>query len=273
MTRKQIVLIIAVNALISALISIAVATLVNGPELVTSRLLGRPISSPAEATPGGPEPSPAAGSQEAEALPTSSAVYHTVESGDTLLALALRYEVTAEDIATANGLDNPDAIQEGMILLIPIGGIPEPSATPPPMPTSPSTPTMPFEPPSVQTAEAAGTVLPSRTPLATATLPQVEISQIVEPGDAEQEGVVLTNVGAGLADLGDWTLSDGGANQYVFARLTLWPEGSITVYSRAGVDSADSLYWGKGDAIWSPGKTATLKDAEGNTVATYTLEP
>ncbi len=271
MTRKQIVIIIAVNALISALISIAVAMVVSGPEMVASRILGRETS-PASALPGAPGPSPAAGSQEAEARPSPSAVYHTVESGDTLLALALRYGVTAEDIATANGLDNPDAIQEGMNLLIPIGGIPEPSTTPPPVPTSSSTPAMPFEPPSVQTAEAAGTVLPGRTPLATATQPQVEITQIIEPGNPEQEGVILTNVGAGLADLGDWTLSDGGDNPYVFARLTLWPGGSITVYSRAGEDSADSLFWGRLDAVWSFGSTATLKDAEGSTVATYTVE-
>lgn len=274
MTRKQIAIIVAVNAAISMLISLGVVVLVVGPAQVASRLQGQsadglPVDPGDQSSPG-----PSAGTQVAAAVETPAHVIHVVKSGDTILALALRYGVSADDITTANGLENPDAIQEGMELLIPVGGLPEASATPPPIPTPSSTATMPFEPPSVQTSEAVAasnaTPVPSRTPLTTADQPQIEITQIVEPGNLELEGVVLTNIGDGVADLEEWVLSDSDANQYVFARVTLWPGGSITLYTRAGEDSADSLFWGSVEAIWSPDETAILDDAEGKTVSTHT---
>lgn len=277
MTRKQIALIVGVNALISLLISLVVVVLVVGPDQITSRLQGRETGSLSTDLTEHPGTGPAAGTPEAEAVNTPALIIHTVEAGDTILALALQYGISADDITAANGLANPDAIREGMELLIPIGGLPEASATPPPLPTPSSTATMPFEPPSVQTAEAAAaanaTPGPSRTSITTADQPQVVISEILEPGFVEQEGVVLTNVGEGVADLGEWVLMDSDANQYAFARITLWPGGSITVYTRAGEDSANSLFWGSAEAIWEPGEIATVQDAEGNTIATYTAGP
>lgn len=270
MTRKQIVLVIAVNAAISTIISVVVAVLIGRSGLVASRVMARVTETALASMTGNPDANSETISPDAEP-DTSSPVIHTVQSGDTLLALAIQYGVSVDDITTANALDNPDAIQVGMELTIPIGGLPEASATPPPAPTPSSTPTMPFEPPSVQTAQAVARAsgTPGPTSVATAARPRIEITEIIKPGDIEQEGVVLTNTGAGVASLNNWTLSDSGANVYTLARITLWPGGSITVYTRVGEDSADSVYWGKAVAIWSLNETATLKDAEGNTTATY----
>lgn len=46
-------------------------------------------------------------------------VYHVVEPGDTVFAIALRYDVTVEDIVTANRLASADRIDVGQKLLIP----------------------------------------------------------------------------------------------------------------------------------------------------------
>lgn len=276
MTRKQVLLIVGVNALISTIISVVVAAvLVSRPEWVSSRLQGSMPADSRAGQAGNPEANSPGASETEVARAAPSPIIHTVESGDTLMALAIRYNVSADDIATANELQNPDAISVGMELVIPVGGLPEPSPTPQPPPTVPSTPTMPFEPPSVQTVQAATSeaALAVRTPLATASQPKIDIAQIIAPGNVEQEAVVIENVGNGVVDLGEWTLNDDGGNVYVFSRLTLWPQGAITLYTRAGQDSAQNLFWGKTKAVWALGETATLMDAEGTTIATYTAGP
>lgn len=44
---------------------------------------------------------------------------HTVQSGENLFRIALRYGLTTEALANANGITNPDAIAVGMVLNIP----------------------------------------------------------------------------------------------------------------------------------------------------------
>ena len=64
------------------------------------------------------------------ALP-ATAVYarvHTVEEGDTLAAIADAYGLTPEQLATINGIDNPDLIFAGQVLALGDGG---PAVAPP----------------------------------------------------------------------------------------------------------------------------------------------
>ncbi len=56
------------------------------------------------------------------AAPTSSSLTYTIQSGDTLVAIADRFNVSVDDIVTANSLDNPDIISVGQQLTIPTGG-------------------------------------------------------------------------------------------------------------------------------------------------------
>jgi LysM repeat protein len=46
-------------------------------------------------------------------------VAHVVRSGESLLAIALRYGVTVEEIIAINEIDNPNAIYVGQELIIP----------------------------------------------------------------------------------------------------------------------------------------------------------
>lgn len=65
---------------------------------------------------------PTPGTPPAPAVPTSTPVVVTyiVQSGDTLYDIALRYDVEIEAIIEANDLTDPDTLQVGQELIIPV---------------------------------------------------------------------------------------------------------------------------------------------------------
>ena len=83
-----------------------------------------------------PTPSPA---------PTRDSVIHTVQSGDTLMAIGMRYGVNLQRILDANGmtLAQARALRPGQELIIPGDATPAPTATPTPtvQPTNAALPT------------------------------------------------------------------------------------------------------------------------------------
>ena len=259
MTGKQMVLVIVVNALISALISLAIVILVVLPAVDELR-------------PSEPAPTTVAMATQALAVdetePIPEPIVHVVKDGDTISGLALKYGVSAEDIAAANRLENLDFLRAGNELLIPVGGVPEVTATP-----------LPFEPPSALTATAVAQA--NTTPLPVIpTLPMegdldVEITGVIGAQDLSQERVIITNVGDRFADMAGWILSDADGNSYTFAGFRLWPGGNVAVYTRGGQDGNPpaSFFWGKLNGVWSPGDVATLVDAGGNVIATHPLGP
>jgi LysM repeat protein len=271
MTRKQMVFIIAVNAVISAVISIAVALLVYRPVDLL----------PTSVPPTGVAiiDTPAALQPVTDATPTTEVVIHVVQAGDTISGLAFQYDVPGELIISANQLENPNFLQVGMQLVIPVGGLAQVTPTFTPAPTPTDTP-IPFEPPSADmTATAAAemgataTVMP--TPLPSTGELQIEITEILAAGQVDQERLVITNLGARLADMQGWTLSDVEGNIYDFPNFRLWSGGNVTVHTRIGQDGNPpaNFYWGKLEAVWSPGEVATLKDAGGTIVSTLTAGP
>jgi LysM repeat protein len=48
-------------------------------------------------------------------------VYHTVQPGENLFRIALRYGTTVDAIVAANGLPDPSSVSAGQVLLIPVG--------------------------------------------------------------------------------------------------------------------------------------------------------
>lgn len=268
MTRKQVALIIAVNAVISIAVSFAVTLLMTRPpELI-------PTSSPPI------DVGAATTTQVAAAVtPAPEQVIHVVQSGDTISGLAFQYDVPEESIVAANQLENPNFLQVGMEIVIPVGGLSEATATFTPAPTATDTP-IPFEPPSADmtatvAAELGATVTPLPTPLPSTGDLQIEIREVLGVGQVDQERVVIANLGTGLADMQGWMLSDAGGNVYTFPNFRLWGGGSVTVHTRIGQDGNPpaNFYWGKLEAIWSPGEMITLKDASGIAVSTLTAGP
>jgi len=93
-------------------------------------------------------------------------VTHTVQAGENLYRISLKYGTTVAAIAQANNITNPSLIYVGQVLIIPV---PAP-ATPTPVPTRTVTPATP-----VPTAAVTATPIPPS--------PTGEIVHVVQPGE------------------------------------------------------------------------------------------
>jgi LysM repeat protein len=54
------------------------------------------------------------------AAPAAGAVTHIVKAGETLSGIAQEYNVTVQGIVETNGLANPDRLEAGQVLIIPV---------------------------------------------------------------------------------------------------------------------------------------------------------
>jgi LysM repeat protein len=275
MTRKQVAFIIVVNAVISAAISVVITLLLAPAAQPRTQISSEAESSSIELTSAGAVATQAV----AATTPTPEQVIHVVQPGDTISGLALQYDVPGEDIIAANQLENPNFLQVGVPLIIPVGGLLEATATFTPAPTPTDTP-IPFEPPSADMTAAAAaelglTTTPLPTPLPSTGELQVEITEVLGVGLVDQERVVISNLGDRLADMQGWTLTDADGNVYVFTNFRLWPGGNVTVHTRIGQDGNPpaNFYWGKLEAVWSTGEVVVLKDAGGMTLSTSVVGP
>ena len=84
---------------------------------VTPSASASPQLSPTAAPSGPASPSASAGSS---AGPTASPISYTVQRGDRLRDIAQQFGVTVEAIVQLNNLDDPDHIEAGQVLLIPV---------------------------------------------------------------------------------------------------------------------------------------------------------
>jgi LysM repeat protein len=87
-----------------------------------------PTATPVPATPGGPTPVP-------PTLPPGGETSYTVQRGDTLFAIARRFNTTSAAIASLNGIANPNLIFAGQVLRITGSG-----TVPTPVPVTPGAP-------------------------------------------------------------------------------------------------------------------------------------
>ncbi|HET7012013.1 MAG TPA: LysM peptidoglycan-binding domain-containing protein [Anaerolineales bacterium] len=181
-------------------------------------------------------------------VPTATPVTYTVRPNDTLFGIALTLGVSLEDLMELNDLTETSVLDVGQILLVPTG---ESGSGP------------------VATATRTAPPPPTVTPGTNAQAPRVEITGVDGPGDLAAETVHLVNSG-GVAAMAGWTLEDGRGHVYRFPVFTLH-NGAVSVHSRAGTDTVIDLYWGLTEAVWLPGTTVTLRDAEGNVQSTFAI--
>jgi LysM repeat protein len=195
-------------------------------------------------------------------------VTYRVQPGDTLLTIANQFGVTVEEIMAANGLENPNFIQAGQELIIPVGGLP----TAAPTATATVGATRQVAPPDTATPPATPTVTPTPLPVTPpATEPEVSIREIVDAGNLEEEAVFIFNGGRSVLMEG-WTLSDAQDNTYTFPNLFLGTGGSVRVHTGAGLNSATDLFWNLDAPVWGePGEVATLRDESGLAIDTLEL--
>jgi LysM repeat protein len=253
MPARRIVPLILINILVSAGVVLAILFWWDGrqPESAPTAAALRPSPTPAAIQ---PQASSLEESQQEPVEGEDGPVVHVVQTGDTLGSISVAYDVTIADIMSVNGIEDPNFLQVGQELTIPVGGIP--TATPPPTETS----TPPITP----------------SPIATG-LPQegesiVAIAGVSGAGVLAEEGVSVSNEGTRPISLLGWRLQDESGLAYVFGQVTLFGEGAaIQVHTRAGQEGPADLFWGLEEAIWQVGDTITLLDGEGTVRSTFVV--
>jgi len=280
----------AVDATIEVLTVDAGTRSVDLPPDILTDLPGTPGSSDSAAVPN---------TSEGASVP-GECIVHALAEGENPAALSEEYGVTVSAILLANNLTEDDArfLQIGDELVIPVEGCPIDQLVPPtetPTITPTASETLPPEeltqaveatdaaetetrlPTATETgtATATQTESPSETPTPTATSTatpalaptavdaQVQIVEVLSPGDITAEGVRIVNVGNAVSVAG-WTITDAQGNEFVLPEQRLFTNGSVTIYTRPGEDTPIVFYWGRSTAVWGEeDDVVTLRDANG----------
>ena len=249
MSTRRLIFYLIVNALVSASATLAVLWLWDRAHSPPRTVAATPATQVAS----GPTAAPTAGTQPSPIPPTPTLTVYVVQSGDTLGSIAEQFGVPVEDILRANGLTDPDVLDVGQTLVIPVEGFVFPTATPAALPT-----------------HVAETPPPTATRDPNAPLHRLTIREVRAAGILADEAIVIVNLG-GPVDLAGWTLRDESGNLYTFPALTLFESGAVTLHTTAGEDTVTDLYWGQPAAVWASGKNALLSDPNGNLHARFTV--
>jgi pimeloyl-ACP methyl ester carboxylesterase len=91
------------------------------------------------------------------------------------------------------------------------------------------------------------------------------------PGrDIDEEYVEIRNGTAAAVGMERWTLRDVKNHVFTFPEFELPAGSSAKVWTKAGADDAENLFWGRRAAVWNnEGDRAVLRDENGVDVATY----
>jgi len=121
-----------------------------------------------------------------------------------------------------------------------------------------------------QAAPAPNSVQPNATALPL-NLKVIEFSDAGGAGSLANEVVGLRRVGEVELHMNGWRLDDGSGHRFIFPDIVLFKGGSLRIFTRAGSNTVNELYWGLKESVWVPGKTAGLYDDQGNLRATFTI--
>jgi len=182
--------------------------------------------------------------------PSPTPVTYKVRLGDTLYAIALKFDVTVEALMAANGLTDPNTLDTGQVLVIP--DLESPAFSQP-------TPIL-----------ITNTPQPTITPNPDVQAPRVVIYGVEGAGVLEEEYVRLLNSG-GEVSMAGWTIDDGRGRAYTFPAFTFYSTGAVHVHTQTGENTTIDLYWGLDEAVWTPGKMITLHDASGLVLSTFQI--
>jgi hypothetical protein len=100
--------------------------------------------------------------------------------------------------------------------------------------------------------------------------PVITIANVFAPGDLQNELLVVERVGEGDLNLSDWQIIDQDKNAFIFPAIDL-VKGQISVYSRPGVNTVNTLFWASEEAIWSQGELVRIYDSAGHERAVFEI--
>lgn len=259
MNRRQLALIIILNALISLVVALlvvwivdvrrpdpeelaalaGVATVGGGSATAPSVQLPPTATLPAagDAAPVAPATTPVPSQGESAGQSAGEQETYVVQPGDTLSAIGAKLGVTMQELVDANNLTDANNIFSGQQLLVPSGQS-APTATPP---------------------QVFGTT-------------GLKIRTVAGAGLLTNEYVEIINDTDQVFSLQGWKLQQGGGGpEYSFGDVQIFPGGSVRLYTTTGTDSTIARYWGQAAPVWRSGATAMLINAQGERVADYTV--
>lgn len=100
--------------------------------------------------------------------------------------------------------------------------------------------------------------------------PVITIANVFAAGDLQNELLIVERVGEGELNLSGWQIIDQDKNAFVFPAIEL-VKGQISIYSRTGSNTVNTLFWGSEAPIWSPGETVLIYDSAGQERASYVI--
>lgn len=100
--------------------------------------------------------------------------------------------------------------------------------------------------------------------------PVITIANVFAAGDLQNELVVVERVGEGELNLSDWQIIDQDKNAYIFPAIDL-VKGEISIYSRPGTDTVNTLFWASEEPIWSAGELVRIYDSAGHERAVFEI--
>jgi len=176
---------------------------------------------------------------------------YSVETGDTLGAIAVKFNITVAEILDANEIPNPDSLVIGQVLIIrrPLVALSTHTALPPD---------------EIEADLESTAAAPTNTPEPLTGESRVLIDSIIGVGDLASERVFLKRVGPGEISLTGWTLVADNGDDFTFPQLTLFENGAVFIHTKEGQTTAVALYWELDHAVWSSGDTVVLIDDQGD---------
>jgi len=103
------------------------------------------------------------------------------------------------------------------------------------------------------------------------TASQLTINTVIGAGDLENERVIIEHIGIEDVSLTGWRLRNESGAEYRFPALVLHSGAEVSVFSRVGDDSANSLFWDRQVSMWKSGEEVSLIDPGSRIQATYTV--
>lgn len=266
MNRRYLVFIVVLNALISLVVALAVVWAVDArrpdaealaiatPLLTPLATLppaeasgaGTALATPVDAVAEAANPTTAAAPASADAAPTATLdpanqQIYTIQSGDSLSAVADRFGTTLDAIVKANELSDPNVVYVGQRLIIPVGA-------------------------GAQNLAAQQTTAPTTT----LVIGQGILIRTVDGiGLLVTEAVQLVNDSNTVVNLDGWRLERENGPSYTFRELSIFPGGNIWVHTTSGDDTSVALYWDQPAPVWQSGSVARLLDTQGSVIHTY----
>lgn len=256
MSARRIVTMILVNVVVSAVVVLSILYWWENrqKELTETAVESVPIVLPTQ---------PLAVTAVANAAPTptdtpapsNEPLQHIVVAGDTLSNISRTYGVPMDDIIAANNIPNPNALDIGQIIYIPVGGVEEPTPVPPT-----------DEPVTAVTITPIPTVPPLTGDI------NVQIGEVIGVGQLAEEAVQIINRGSGELDLTNWQIRDESGQTYTFGNVKIFGGGAgILLHTETGTDTTSNYYWQLESPVWQSGEKVTLLDADGVEQASYII--